>query len=280
MHVATSPGERLAAFANEWAVTLDSTAETTSSLIGFGRRASEHVVLKVIKREGDEWRSGEVLEAFGARGVVRVLEHTGGAVLMERVSPGTSLVDVVRQGRDEEATTLLANLIGAMSPNAPPAGCATIEEWSHSFGSYRESADKYISIAVVDEADATYTELCRTQKNPRLLHGDLQHSNVLLDHRRGWVAIDAKGVVGEAEYEIGALFRNPRDVPALLVDPAAIAFRLQLLQSRLGFDPVRMLHWAFAQAVLSAVWSIQDGESPEAAASSLAVATAIRRILH
>jgi streptomycin 6-kinase len=266
--------------ANEWAVTLDSTAETASSLIGFGRRASEHVVLKVVKREGDEWRSGEVLEAFAARGMVRVLEFTGGATLMERASPGTSLVDVVRQERDEEATTILANLIGAMSPNAPPAGCATIEEWGRGFGWYRESGREHISIAVVDEADGTYTELCRTQKHPRLLHGDLQHSNVLLDHKRGWVAIDPKGVVGEAEYEIGALFRNPREMPALLVDPAAIASRIQLLQSRLGFDPVRMLRWAFAQAALSAIWCIQDGEPPEAAASSLAVATAIRRILH
>jgi len=144
LHVATSPGDRLAALANEWAVTLDSTAETTSSLIGFGRRASEHVVLKIVKREGDEWRSGEVLEAFAARGVVRVLENTGGAVLMERASPG----------------------------------------------------HRHIPTAVVDTADATYAELCRTQRNPRLLHGDLQHSNVLLDHRRGWVAIDPKGVVG------------------------------------------------------------------------------------
>ena len=196
LHVATSPGDRLAALANEWAVTLDSTAETTSSLIGFGRRASEHVVLKIVKREGDEWRSGEVLEAFAARGVVRVLENTGGAVLMERASPGNSLVEVVRQGRDEEATALLANLIGTMSPDAPPAGCTTIEEWGRGFDWYRESGHRHIPTAVVDTADATYAELCRTQRNPRLLHGDLQHSNVLLDHRRGWVAIDPKGVVG------------------------------------------------------------------------------------
>ena len=42
-----------------------------------------------------------------------------------------------------------------------------------------------------------------------LLHGDLQHYNVLLDKDRGWVAIDPKGVVGELEYEVGALLRNP-----------------------------------------------------------------------
>jgi len=28
--------------------------------------------LKVIKSEGDEWRSGAILEAFGGRGMVRV----------------------------------------------------------------------------------------------------------------------------------------------------------------------------------------------------------------
>jgi streptomycin 6-kinase len=272
--------ERLSALARQWAVTLDRTVETSSSLIGFGRRASGQVVLKVVRREGDEWRSGEMLEAFAAKGLVRVLEHTGGAVLMERLSPGNSLVDVVRRGDDDEATSVLANVIGAMSPNGPPTGSPTIEKWGSGFAWYRDSGNANIPTAFVDAADETYAELCRTQKNPRLLHGDLQHSNVLFDDRRGWIAIDPKGVVGEAEYEVGALFRNPRETLDLLVDPGTIESRLRLLQSILGLDPLRMLRWVFAQAVLSAIWCIQDGEPEEAAAHSLAVATAIRRILH
>jgi streptomycin 6-kinase len=43
----------------------------------------------------------------------------------------------------------------------------------------------------------------------RLLHGDLQHYNVLLDRKRGWLAIDPKGVVAEGEFELGAALRNP-----------------------------------------------------------------------
>ena len=54
-----------------------------------------------------------------------------------------------------------------------------------------------------------FAELCASQRGVRLLHGDLQHYNVLFDRRRGWVSIDPKGVLGEPEYEIGAALRNP-----------------------------------------------------------------------
>jgi len=84
--------------------------ETESSLIAFGRRGTEQVVLKVVKRPGDEWRSGDVVSAFGGHGVVRALAYEDGAVLLERIVPGTSLVDLTRRGHDQAATEILADL--------------------------------------------------------------------------------------------------------------------------------------------------------------------------
>jgi streptomycin 6-kinase len=75
------------------------------------------------------------------------------------------------------------------------------------------------------------------------------------------------------------LLRNPREAPELFADPATVERRLALLTSALGLDRTRALRWAFAQAVLSAIWCVQDGAEPGAADPSLALAEAIRPLL-
>lgn len=62
-----------------------------------------------------------------------------------------------------------------------------------------------------------------------LLHGDLHHYNVRFDRDHGWNAIDPKGVVGEFEYEVGALLRNPIKQPEIFTDPATIERRIKIL---------------------------------------------------
>ena len=49
-----------------------------------------------------------------------------------------------------------------------------------------------------------------------------------------------------------------------------------IVRERLGFDPQRVLRWAFAQGVLSAVWRVADGRDPE---RGLATANAILPML-
>src|SRR5438876_6811357 len=91
-----------------WRVVSERVLETESSVLVFGRRAIQPVVLKVIKKQGDEWRCGEVLDAFHGVGIVRVYEYVEGAILLERLNPGHSLVGTVAAGADEEATEVLA----------------------------------------------------------------------------------------------------------------------------------------------------------------------------
>jgi streptomycin 6-kinase len=112
-----------------------------------------------------------------------------------------------------------------------------------------------------------------------LLHGDLQHYNVLFDAERGWLAIDPKGVVGETEYEIGAFVRNPVAQPELFLSRSTIERRLKQFTNRLNLDYERALGWAFAQAVLSAIWSIEDGFAVDATNPALRLAEITRPML-
>src|SRR5947207_12431988 len=101
--------------AREWSVAVEDTIETHSSVIAFGARDNQPVVLKAIKQTGDEWCSGEILKAFDGHGIVRVYEQTPGAVVMERLTPGHSIVEMSIGGKDEEATDILADVIQQMS---------------------------------------------------------------------------------------------------------------------------------------------------------------------
>ena len=261
--------------AHRWLVTVAESFETESSLIAFGLRDAEPVVLKVVKQPCDEWRSGEVASAFGGRGMARVLEYEEGAALFERIVPGTELVELVRQGNDAAATEILADVIASMSPNAAPSWCPTVHDWARGFTWYVDSGDTQIPAPLVHRAAEIYTELCATQRTTRLLHGDLQHYNVLRDQHRGWLAIDPKGVVGEVEYEMGAMLRNPLELPAILSKQAGIEQRIGILCDRLGLDAGRALRWAFAQAVLSAIWGVQDGYVVDSRSGPLRLARTI-----
>ena len=271
--------ERFEDQARDWRVVVNQTLETESSLIGFGTRGDQPVVLKVIRRPGDEWRSGEMLDAFDGKGVVRVYEYVEGAVLLERLSPGNSLVGIVLKGRDDEATEILADVIQKMSPRQSVKAPVTVEDWAKGFERYSASGDAQIPKSLVEEGHRFYLELCDSQSSPRLLHGDLHHYNVLFDSDRGWVAVDPKGVVGEIEYEIGALLRNPYDSPELFVQPATVEKRLTHLTSRLNLDFRRALAWGFAQAVLSAIWGVEDGFRVDARSPGIVLAEAIRPML-
>ena len=265
--------ERVAA----WGVRPERGVATETSALVFGTSAGRAVVLKVARGQGDEWRSGEIAAAFGGRGVVQVYEHVEGAVLFERLVPGTPLVSLVLEGRDKEATDVLAALLGRMSPGDPPPACATVEAWGQAFERYLARQDTLIPRELVLRAQRVYTELAAVQRNPALLHGDLQHYNVLLDERRGWVAIDPKGVVGELEYEIGAALRNPRERSDFLASPEVIERRLASFQDALGIDVDRARAWAFAQGVLAAIWSIEDGRRVDASDPALRLARAIEQ---
>jgi len=264
--------ERASDLARRWSAVMNESFETESSLISYGQRHGEPVVLKVVKAPGDEWRCGEVVSAFGGRGMVRALEHVDGAALFERVVPGTELVELTRRGRDDEATLVLADVIGAMAPGVAPAWCPTVADWGRAFHNYLRCGDTQIPLGTVHRAATVFAELCDTQGPTRLLHGDLHHYNTLDGGQRGWVSIDPKGVVGEVEYEVGAALRNPAECPEIVGNTSTIEKRVDVMSSRLGLDANRVLRWAYAQAVLSAIWLVEDGYTlaPYDASSTLA----------
>ena len=274
--------ERFAAHARDWDVTVSEVRTTETSQLGFGARRRQPVVLKVIRKENsEEWRCGEVLEDFRGAGIIRPIEHAPGAVLLPRLLPGHDLASWPVDGRDEEATEIIASLLQRMSDNATRLDrIRRVDDMQPEFARFRSGGDGFIPPHYVDRAEAMFAELCATQRNVRLLHGDLHHYNVMFDHDCGWVAIDPWGVLGEIEFEVGPSLRNPH--MSLLEDPRILERRLRTYEARLALDAGRALEWAFSTTVLGILWPVEPGlgldfrKSFAAAARSMLTLLALR----
>jgi streptomycin 6-kinase len=274
-----APG-RLDAYARQWHISVTSVTKTETSLIAFGAREGHRVVLKVARKEDTEWKAGEFLSAFGGAGLVPPLEVGEGAVLMDRLMPGNDLTTLVLAGRDDDATAIIADIIGRMmtvQPSVP--GISTPEQLAPEFELYRHTCDGLMPDQMIDKAERLWSELCASQKDVRIVHGDLHHYNVLFDERHGWLAIDPQGIHAEVEYELGASLRNPIDAPALLAQEQTVVRRLGIYEARLGLNVERALRWAYAQAVLSALWPTEPGVGVDMRRPFIAVATAMLRLV-
>ena len=251
--------ERFDAHARDWGVTVEAVRTTETSQLGFGTRGDENVVLKVIRKEGgEEWRCGDVLEAFGGVGMIRPLVHVPGAVLLPRLSPGNDLASHSLAGRDAEATDVIASLLQRMFEKpADLAGIRSVDRLQPEFARFRREGEGVIPMNYVDRAGALFAEMCATQRDVRLVHGDLHHYNILFDEDAGWVVIDPWGVRAEVEFEVGASLRNPTS--PLLDDPRVLERRLRTFEARLHFNADRALKWAFATTVSGILWPIEAG---------------------
>lgn len=209
------------------------------------------------------------LRLFDGRGAVRLLEADPaiGALLLERVEPGTPLLEL--EERDgEEATRIAATVMRQLWRPAPVEhSFPTVARWELGFTRLRArfgGGTGPLPAALVEEAERLFAELDASAAAPALLHGDLNYGNSLrAGAGRGagqpWLAIDPKGLVGEPAYETGVLLRDP--LPRLLRRPqpgGILARRVDLLAEALGFERERIRGWGLAQAVLSAWWSIED----------------------
>jgi streptomycin 6-kinase len=235
--------------------------ETASSHIVYVQSPDGPAVLKLFKPPGEEACSPLALIHYGGEGAVRVIAHDEWAMLTRRALPGGPLSDLVRAGRDNEATEILCTVAAALHARGAAGGnWTTVEDWGAGFERHQQSAwAACLPSEIVGEARRIFLDLCHSQSKRVLLHGDLHHDNIVYDEQLGWLSTDPKGVLGESEYELCAALRNPAGLSEVFTDPDVMRRRVWTMCGRLGVEPARVLRWCFAQAVLSAVWSVEDG---------------------
>ncbi|WP_339385818.1 aminoglycoside phosphotransferase family protein [Burkholderia sp. Ac-20379] len=208
-----------------------------------------------ISQAPEEQAGSRLMVWWDGDGAAPVLAHDGEALLMVRAQGSVSLTQMVKQGRDDEATHILCTTASHLHrPRAEPIpAMVTLTQWFDSLLSSTGMHGRFF-----DHCARTARELLGTPRDVTVLHGDIHHGNVLDFERYGWLAIDPKGLYGERCFDYANLFCNPDGESALA--PGVFARRIELVSTVSRIERRRLLQWVFAWAGLSTVWMLEDGD--------------------
>ncbi len=241
-----------------WKLTPDGSPTITATSGLLLVRAGEVAGMLRVALVEEEKAAGSLLSWWGGDGAARVLAHDEHALLMERARSGCSLVELARNGRDDEASRILCAVAARLHvPRpVPPPELTPLEKW---FAPLRAAAGAHGGVLTV--AAGMAADLLATPRDVVLLHGDIHHGNVLDFGERGWLAIDPKGLVGERSFDYANLFCNP-DLE-MATREGRLLRRLDIVANETGLHDRRLLAWIVAWAGLSAAFLIEDGLAPE-----------------
>jgi streptomycin 6-kinase len=204
----------ISTYSKRWHITVDPPfAELSYNYAAPARRAdgTEAVLKLALPWNGEFSQEAAALQAFDGHGMARLLELDleGGALLLERLLPGTPLHAVED---DEAATTIAANVMKQLwRPVPQDHPFPSVADWGEGFARHRAAfggTSGPLAAGLFDEAERLFAELVSSSTGSVLLHGDLHHANILAAEREPCLAIDPKGLVGEPVYETGAWLRN------------------------------------------------------------------------
>ena len=260
-------------YLTRWNLVADGDAiHTHSSHLLPVRRDGVALMLKVAF-EKDEKTGGVLMQWWDGDGAARVFEYDGEALLLERATGTRSLLTMVRDGRDDAATTILCAAIARLHAprDKPLPDLVPLEPWFAELWPIAASQG-----GVIAETAAVARRLLADQRERRPLHGDIHHENVLDFGARGWLAIDPKRLIGDRAFDYANLFCNPDFASATA--QGTVERRLAIVLTQSGIDRTHLLEWIFAWCGLSAAWFIGDDKAPEAA-TDLAIAERVRALL-
>jgi streptomycin 6-kinase len=256
--------EHVGAIAERWSLVLEPHFENLSfNYVAPVRRPDGSLaVLKLALPSDPETRSEiAALRHFAGRGASQLLasDVARGALLIERLLPGAP---VSRLGDDAaEVRASAAVMRQLFAPSPPDHGLPTIERWIETArGAVAPWSLRHGWIAAGLELAG---DLVRAPASDAVvLHGDLHHDN-LLSCAEGFRAIDPKGVIGEAAWEVGPyLYNHLPDDAGESRWRRCIARRADQFAEELALDRQRVRACAAGYAALSTAW---DAAEPDAA---------------
>ena len=253
------------------------------NFVAFAKRGTEDVILKIGVPNPELNSEMVALKLFDGDGACQLLacDEERGFLLLERLNPGTVLADIPDDERTNIAIDVMQKIWRPLDSGSSLAlrVLPAAEQQAVRLQSFIQLSDWFDELKTVrpkfdggtgpfpkkifERVESVLPELF-ADENVKLIHGDFHHFNILLSER-GWLAIDPKGVIGPAGYEIGPLMINPWGSLSDGVSfKAQTKRRMSILSERVGWEQESILNWAIAHAVLSTWWDTQpDGTGGE-----------------
>jgi len=222
------------------------------------------VVIKVGCSEIGRIREATALETFTPCKTVAVLEKSEhfNAFLMERVFPGTPLLDL-QQKNDAAAVEHAAGCIrDLVTPVPNQHKFQSLTDWASILTS--QSPKNVIPGDFIRDAFRMYKTLQSSQQRTCLIHGDLHFENILFDQNKGWIAIDPKGIIADPSYNAARILRNPyNDLTEARNLKNILQRRVTILSNVLEESAYRIAGWGYVDAIIGASWHCNSGTSPK-----------------
>ena len=231
------------------------------------------VVVKIGWPHREMYGEPAALRLWDGRGAVRLLGHDPGrhALLLERCEPGQPLASSPGTAEDRlRAGCAVLRLLWEAAPPATGAiddlGAVTAE-WADLVEERMARVRPGYDAGLVAEGARLLRDLPGSAAQRVLLHGDFNPGNILSCHGGRWLAIDPKPMVGDPAYDPWPLLQQVDD-PFAQPDPAAtLRRRVGLIAEELSLPADRIVQWAVARRVETALWSAHHGDLAAGAAA-------------
>jgi streptomycin 6-kinase len=250
-------------------------ARTYTSHVYKVRSAGETVVLKILSDVGiaDEANGVHALQYFDGHGAIRLLRHDDGAMLLEYVDGG-DLIPLVRAGKDDEATTIIADVLNELHLTRRKDLPGQLTPLRVRFRSLFAKADEDASLgdaSLFVRGAAVAEDLLCSAGPDHVLHGDMHHENVRWHKDRKWLAFDPKGLVGDRAYDAANAICQTGSKLGITLDRDILLRRADVMSEVMKIDRDRLLSYVFVHSCLSACWSVEDGQDPSESLVSAAM---------
>jgi streptomycin 6-kinase len=260
------------------------------------------VIVKIGWPHREMYGEPTALRLWGGRGAVRLVAHyrQRHALLLERCEPGTELARSTEPTADRlrAGCAVLRRLWSAPLPGSGDGSGGTgsgaagsgdggggIEwvadvtaEWADLVDERMDRLRPGYDPGLVAEGAALLRTLSGSAARTVVLHGDFNPGNVLAAGGGRWLAIDPKPMLGDPAYDPWPLLEQVDD-PFAHPDPVPVLRdRVALLSDELDLDAGRIVRWAVARGVETALWAANHDDVP-GGAEALAQARALARII-
>ena len=232
--------------AKEWDLTdLKPVDNLSINYVLSGKQNTQEIMLKLSLDTDLIFREKTALAALVGYGAVTILAYQDKALLLEKLSPATSLKTYL-PGRRMEALKIACEVTKKLHQAPLPKNIKlpTIEERFSLLDKVWSIPNDYLSLA-----RECRDHILSLSHERIVLHGDLHHDNILKD-KENWRVIDPHGVVGFSINEVWAFVQDiDRDIP--------------IIAEYFNFNLEDVQKCYFMHAVLSGIWAVEDNMEPK-----------------
>jgi streptomycin 6-kinase len=227
-----------------------------------GRR----IIVKIGWPHREMYGEPVALRLWDGRGAVRLLAHDPQrhAQLLERCEPGDQLATSASSAEERlRAGCAVLRQLWEVPP--PVAGAiedlaAVTTEWAELVDERMARIKPGYDAGLIAEGVRLLRELPSSAARRVLLHGDFNPGNVLSCGDGRWAAIDPKPMIGDPAYDPWPLLEQVDDPFAYAAPVRVLRSRLNLIADELALDAHRIVMWAVARRVETALWAAHHGD--------------------